>query len=192
MEFIYGSIEEVGFYQFYPVIPCIVVSYDGKRLNGMTAAWHTALSFEPPLYGVSISPKRFTFEIIERAKEFTINFLNFDRVELYAIFGRISGREFNKFEKFGIETLPSKKIKTPILKDAYAAYECELYDQVESGDHHIFVGKIVGVHIKKGAFDIRGLPILENIDPAFYLGKDHYIKFDRYTIKKVGREDLGV
>jgi len=50
--------ENIGeFTQHYPKMAVIVTSSSKGKDNAMTAAWHSSISRNPPLYGVSISPK---------------------------------------------------------------------------------------------------------------------------------------
>lgn len=168
-------------YHPYPVVPCIMIVKCEDKINGMSVAWHTPLSFSPPLYGVLVSPKRYTYELLIKGKTFTINFLDYSKKEWYAIFGRISGRERDKIKDFNVELIPSESIDTPYMKDAYAVYECKKIKQVKTGDHILFVGEIVEIHEKKEFFTEEGLPELKNLKPTFYLGKDHY-----FTFKKIG------
>jgi flavin reductase (DIM6/NTAB) family NADH-FMN oxidoreductase RutF len=78
----------------------------------MAVAWHTAISFKPPLYGVSISPKRFTYQLIVDSKEFGVNFLPFEAAELIASMGGSGGQEIDKFQNFNIAK--SKPVKTVV------------------------------------------------------------------------------
>ena len=48
--------------------------------------------------------------------------------ELVASVGGSKGEEIDKFQRFGIATEPPTKTTVPILKDAYAAYECGLFN----------------------------------------------------------------
>ena len=59
------------FQYFYPYTVALVGTQAGSQVNFMSCAWHTALSFEPPLFGVLISKKRFTHGLISGAREFT-------------------------------------------------------------------------------------------------------------------------
>lgn len=183
--------EKVGrFLQHYPK-PATVVTVKAKgRENALAVAWHCALSFEPPLYGVAISPKRFSYELIVEAKEFAINFLTIESARLIASVGRTSGRELDKFERFQIATEKPIKISAPILKDAYAAYECKLVEHHTYGDHEWFVGEIVAVHYQKEAFDEHEVINLEKIKPAFYMGNDLYAELRKIAVYHIGREEI--
>ena len=177
-------------YGFYPTIPCIVLVKSKEKINGLTIAWHTALSAMPPLYAISVSPKRYSYNLIKEAKEFTINFVPFEKSFLFGIFGKISGKEMDKIKTFDIEIEESKKIKTPILKDAFISYECILKNEIETGDHFLFIGEIVGSHEKEEFFE-EGIPNLKVYEPCFYLGKDFYAKAKIGFIKhKISREEI--
>jgi len=167
-------------YHPYPVVPCIIIVKHNNKINGMSVAWHTPLSFSPPLYGVLISPKRYTYELIVQAKDFTINFVDFEMAKLYAIMGRISGRDRDKIKDFNIELAESSKVNSPYLKGAYAVYECLKHRQVKTGDHIMFVGEIVETHENEEKFTEKGLPDMKKLKPAFYLGKDNY-----FTLKDI-------
>lgn len=187
------KIKEKGFnlYGFYPVVPCVVLVKEGERVNGLSVAWHTALSADPPLYGILISPKRYSYEMIKKAKEFTLNFLPFEKSFLFSIFGRISGREMDKIKSFKVELEESKKIKTPVLKDAFIAYECILNQEVKTGDHSLFIGEIKASHEREEFFNDNNIPDLKVYEPCFYLGKDIYAKARMgFLTQKIGREEV--
>ncbi len=153
----------------------------------MTAAWHSAISFKPPLYGVSLTSKRFTYKCLAESREFGINFVPFERAPLAAAIGGISGHQVDKFERFNLEKDKSAKTTAPVLKDAYAAYECKLVDSRPYGDHIWVVGEIVAVHITDEAFTKEGVLELSKIKPLFYLGSDFYVSTDKETIRYIKR-----
>ena len=180
--------EDVGkFNQHYPKIPAIVTASARGRHNAMTAAWHSSISFRPPLYGVSISPKRFTYQLIIESKEFGINFIPFERASLAASVGGISGQETNKFRRLNIKKRKPSRTKAPVLKDAYAAYECKLIDCKTYGDHVWVVGEIVAVHFVEEAFSPEKILDLEKIKPLLYFGSDFYVTIDKNSLSFIKR-----
>lgn len=183
--------KDFNLYGLYPVVPCIVLVKSEDKINGLSIAWHTALSASPPLYGVLVSPKRYSYEMIKQVREFTINFIPFEKSFLFAVFGRISGKEMDKIKTFKIELEKSNRIKTPILKDAFIAYECLLREEIETGDHFLFVGEIVGSHERENFFEENKIPNLKVYEPCFYLGRDFYAKAKIGFLKqRVGREEI--
>ena len=168
--------EDIGaFSQHYPKVAVIVTAQAGGRANAMAAAWHTSISFKPPLYGVAISPKRFTYQLIAESKEFGVNFLPFAKAELIASVGGSKGYEIDKFQMFNIARDKPVKTAVPILKAAYAAYECKLVDDRGYGDHRWLVGEIVAVHLLREALTPEETLDLEKVSPILYLGHELYL-----------------
>ncbi|MDI6815023.1 MAG: flavin reductase family protein [Dehalococcoidales bacterium] len=180
-----------GFHQHYPKIATIVTAHAKGRDNAMAVAWHTAISFSPPLYGVSISPKRFTYRLIVDSKEFGVNFLPFEAAELVASVGGSKGREVDKFHKFNIAKDESVRTAVPILKAAYAAYECKLVDDKGYGDHRWLVGEIVAVHWQKEFFTSEEILDLDKIYPILYLGRELYLTTAKDRLRSLDREVYG-
>jgi flavin reductase (DIM6/NTAB) family NADH-FMN oxidoreductase RutF len=163
-----------GFSHHYPRLATIVTSHARGRDNAMAVAWHAPLSFNPPLIGVAITPKRFSYKLILEAGEFGINFLPLEKAELIAAVGGSSGGEGDKFHKFRIKKEQPLKTSVPILEDAYASYECKLIEHRTYGDHEWFVGEVVATHFSEEAFTENGLLDLGRIAPALYLGAELY------------------
>ena len=181
--------EDIGaFSQHYPKVAVVVTAQAGGRDNAMAVAWHTSISLKPPLYGVSISPKRFTYQLIADSKEFGVNFLPLAKAELIASVGGSKGYEMDKFRRFNIARDKPVKTAVPILKDAYAAYECKLVDDRGYGDHRWLVGEIVAVHWLREAFTPEETLDLGKVSPILYLGHELYLttaKDTRYLDRKV-------
>ncbi|MFW6126406.1 MAG: flavin reductase, partial [Chloroflexota bacterium] len=123
--------------------------------------------------GVSIAAKRLTYELILEAGEFGINFVPMSKAEVVAAVGGSSGRLVDKFDKFGLQKDEALKTSQPILKDAYAAYECRLVDQRTYGDHVWVVGEVLATHYDDEIFTTQGL-VMERFSPALYLGGEKY------------------
>jgi len=153
----------------------------------MTVAWHSSISFKPPLYGIAIASKRFTYQLITESREFGINFIPAGKASLAASIGGTSGQQMDKFERFNIEKERSLKTTAPILKDAYAAYECKLVDSKLYGDHIWVVGEIVAVHFLEEAFTPAEVLDLDKIKPLLYIGSDFYASTDKNSVSFVKR-----
>ena len=176
------------FYQYYPTVVVVVTAHSGDRDNAMAAAWHSPISRDPPLYGVAITPTKFTFKLAMESGEFGINFLPLDKAHLIANVGGSKGEKIDKFETFGIAMERGIKTGVPLLGDAYAAYECRIVDHHKSlGDHDWIVGEIVAIHMDEEAFTQDQLLNLERLNPALYLGRDRYVAPDKGSLRLVER-----
>ena len=180
--------EAIGkFSQHYPKVAVIVTASAGGKDDAMTAAWHSSISFKPPLYGIAIAPKRFTYQLITESREFGINFIPSKKASLAAAVGGTSGQQMDKFERFNIQKEKPLKTTAPILKDAYAAYECKLVDSKSYGDHIWIVGEIVAVHLLEEALTPAEVLNLDKIKPLLYLGSDFYASTDKNSVNFVKR-----
>ena len=180
--------EDIGkFSQHYPKMAVIVTASARGRDDAMTAAWHSSISLRPPIYGVAVTTKRFTYQLITESQEFGINFISLEKASLAAAIGGTSGKKMDKFESFDIKKERPLKTTVPILKDAYAAYECKLLDSKPYGDHLWIVGEIVAVHFLEEAFTAAEVLDLDKIKPLLYVGSDRYASTDKSSIKLIKR-----
>ena len=111
--------------------------------NIITIDWHMPTSFNPPLYCISISKSRFSLKLLNISKCFSINFLssNFEREVM--ICGTTSGVNTDKFKSTKLTPLDCVKIDTKYIKEAESVYECEVINEIDTGDHILIIGKII-------------------------------------------------
>ena len=144
----------------YPMrVVLVSASAEGKD-NIMTAAWCFPLSMDPPMFGISMTRKKFTYELIQKSKKFAINIPGDDLREETIFCGRNSGRDVNKFEKL---TKEEGKTGTVLVKECLSSIECEYVDEFETGDHVTVVGKAVNVVKRKegkGLYHLGGDELL--------------------------------
>ncbi len=162
------------FARHYPSNVAIVTTRTETEQDAMAAAWHSNISSNPPLLGVSISPKRHTFKLLEESKKFAMNYVPSEKATISAQTGGVSGRDRDKFEMFDLLVEEKSELDLPILKDAYAAYECKLHSQHTIGDHEWFVGAVLFTHYEEDAFNEDQMLLTDRISPTMYLGFDHY------------------
>lgn len=181
-------IEGAGeFYSYYPKLVAIVTAHHEGKENAMTAAWHSPISFSPPLYGVFISPKRFTHQLILSSHEFCINFLTLERAEIAARIGGVKGAETDKFTLLNLKKDKALKVSAPILRDSYVSLECRVKERRAYGDHDLFVGEVVVTHFIKDLFLPKGIIDLKKIKPALYVGADSYVSVAPESLKFIDR-----
>jgi flavin reductase (DIM6/NTAB) family NADH-FMN oxidoreductase RutF len=120
----------------------ISTEYKGKA-NIMAAAWCFPLSADPPLFGVAISKKRHTYEMIKKAGSFSINTVAEDMKQGMFICGTKSGKDIDKFKETGWTKENGKTALS--IKEAPLSIECKLENEFETGDHIVFVGKVMNV-----------------------------------------------
>jgi flavin reductase (DIM6/NTAB) family NADH-FMN oxidoreductase RutF len=187
-----GVAENAGeFYQHYPRAATIVTVNNKGRKNAMAVAWHCPVSFKPALYGIAVAPKRYTYRMIAESRQFVVNFMPYEKAENIAEVGGSSGSFTDKFIEFNLAEDQAVKMDVPILKDAYAAYECNVIDDRLFGDHTWIIGEIVAVHAARDVYKENGILDLNLIRPAFYLGGETYCSADRESVRVYDREKYG-
>ena len=179
------------FYQHYPRVAAVVTVNSEGRKNALPIAWHCSISFKPPIYGIAVSPKRFSYNMILQSKKFAINFLPYEKIELIAALGGCSGGFTDKFTEFNLAEDEALKLDVPILKDAYAAYECAVIDSRVFGDHAWIAGEVKAVHVAEELLQDNGVLSLHLVRPALYLGGDTYCSTDQDTVKHLDRDQAG-
>lgn len=120
-----------------------------EKVNGMTAAWVSQVSFQPLLLMASIAPERFSYDLIKQAGYFAVNTIDEDLENYAATFGFRSGRDSDKFQGVSYSEAPNG---SPILEGAVAFCECKVIDTFPAGDHTLFIGEVVaGKLLKKSS-----------------------------------------
>ncbi len=118
-----------------------------KREDAVLASWVNQCSFDPPMISVMLATARPARVLVEASGSFIINVLGKDSETLM--------KYFFKAPKEGESIFKGLKTKrglngAEILTDALAYLECELEAQTQTGDHVLYVGKVVGGNILKG------------------------------------------
>ncbi len=179
-----GNIDRYYHYAFPMQTVLVTCNDETGKTNIITLAWHTPLSQNPPLYGISISPKRYTHDMIEKTREFIVNFIPYSYVEAAHYCGTHSGREIDKICTTGLTLIPSKKLHVPRIKEGYAHLECTLTQSIPLADHTFFVGEVIAVSADENAFR-DDLLRTDLIHPLYYIGENSYTTLDRVKRKNL-------
>lgn len=118
----------------------VITTKWSQKLNGMSAAWVSRASEQPFLVMASVYKKNYSHDLIKSSRIFAVHYLREGQQKLAIHFGKQSGREVDKFLKVPYFT---EKTGAPILKDCLAYLDCRVIDQMESGDHTIFLGEVL-------------------------------------------------
>lgn len=169
------SAQTSRFFGYYPGTVALVTAEHAGTRNVLSVGWHTALSAEPPLYGVAVGRERATHPLIVGSGRFGVNFLPFAAARAVQGAGVLSLHDLglhdggDKFARLGLETLPDAGLA---LAGAYLHYACEVAEVVPTGDHDLFVGRVAEVRFDPAHYDAAGLFVGE---AAVYLGRSAYV-----------------
>lgn len=121
----------------------MVTSALGNKQNIMSAAWITALDFDPPKVVVIIDKNNYSKELIQSSGEFAILVPSKAQAKQVLEVGATTGREIDKFITFNLTTLPSKTIHAPLITDCLACLECKLIPEAHNQDKYdLYIGEV--------------------------------------------------
>lgn len=134
----------------YPeqIVLAIAKDPQGKH-NPIAIGWTMITSHQPPMLAISVGLKRHSLRAIRHSCEFVICFPSSTMGDDVLYFGTKSGRDEDKLAARGTKTQPATVIDSVLLSDAVANFECRLESELQTGDHVIFVGRVVASHMNE-------------------------------------------
>jgi flavin reductase (DIM6/NTAB) family NADH-FMN oxidoreductase RutF len=112
----------------------------GPRATGMLSSWVMQAGFDPPMVSVSIKLGRYVCDWLTEGQPFVLNVLGQSQTNLMRHFSK--GFEAGEQAFEGLDVTHCAR-GVPILKQAIGHVECEPVRHVDSGDHRIFLAKVV-------------------------------------------------
>lgn len=138
--------------------PVVLVStMNDTKANIMTMSWHMMVDFEPPILACVISNRDFTFDIVSKTKELVINIPTIELAEKVVACGNTSGRNIDKFKKFGLTASKATYVQAPLITECYANLECKLIDTKMSETYNIFICEVMKAWIDSARTNSRTL-----------------------------------
>ena len=130
-----------------PVV--LLTTADTKRPNVMAMSWHMMIDFKPPLVGCVVSNRDYTFGILRKTKECVINIPTVELIKQVIGCGNTSGRNIDKFRKFGLTSSAASQVKAPLIDECFASLECRVIDTGMVHKYNIFILEVVKAWIDR-------------------------------------------
>ncbi len=101
---------------------------DDEKVNTMTIGWgNFGFQWKTPTVEVMVRESRFTKAALDKNMEFTLTFPTDSSAKpALGYCGTKSGRDTDKIKDCGIDIIPSKKIKTPVVSFSGLVFECRV------------------------------------------------------------------
>jgi flavin reductase (DIM6/NTAB) family NADH-FMN oxidoreductase RutF len=131
----------------FPVVMATVESNGSKNI--ITLGMVHVFSFDPPIVGIGVSPRRHSFQMLKDSGEFVINIPTKELVPQTLFCGIKSGNKIDKFKETGLTPVPGEAVKAPLIGECPVNLECKVVKETEVGDHVWFLGEVVKAHIKE-------------------------------------------
>ena len=130
-------------YLTHPAKIAVVSSKCENKTNLITLEWFMRTSINPPMFAISIGKTRFSHKCLEENRYFNICFPAKEMKNFTIISGKYSGKNTDKLTLSNEDYFAGRYRKLPIFSNAVANFECETITQITSGDHIIYVGKVI-------------------------------------------------
>jgi len=117
-----------------PVV--LVTTHDGHRDNVMTITWTMVLDFSAS-FAITTGPWNYSYAALKKTKECVIAIPTVDMLDTAVGIGTCSGREEDKFQKFGLTRAKATHVRAPLLEQCLANIECRVVEIIEP--HNIVV-----------------------------------------------------
>ena len=113
-----------------PVVLVSSYNLETQQPNLMTISWTIALDFNHHI-ALCTGPWNYSFDLIMKTKECVVAIPPASMAETVVKIGDISGKDCDKFEKFGIKQLEAEKTDAPLIDGCVANLECKVVDFVK-------------------------------------------------------------
>ena len=134
--------------------PVVIVSAaHGGRENCMAVAWNMALDFTPPKLAVVLAADTFTRELVEKSGELVVQVAPRRMLDAIEGIGNCTGRDVDKWEKFGLGRAKAGKVKAPLVEGCTAWLECKVLPEPAIAEKYdLFVVECVAAWADDDAF----------------------------------------
>jgi flavin reductase (DIM6/NTAB) family NADH-FMN oxidoreductase RutF len=120
----------------------VITAEVDEEVHGMTANSFVSVSLNPKLVLVSVDKKAKILRFIQESKKFAISFLSVDQQTVSMRFaGQLKVEQPFNFGRFS---------EMPVVKDSLATITCTVYNEVDAGDHVLFIGEVNNLKVKEG------------------------------------------
>ena len=113
------------------------------RANVMTLSWHMMVEFEPPLVACVVSNAGYSFAALRATRECVIAVPALELAPKVVKVGNCSGRDTEKFARFGLAALPAARVAPPLIAECFANLECRVADTRLVSKYNLFVLEVL-------------------------------------------------
>lgn len=183
--------DRVLYSTFRPVYPSptgLITSVDAAgKPNIITLGEVFNLSIRNPvIVGIAIAPARYSHQLISQQREFVVNLPPAELMPTVWACGQCSGRNTDKFERFGLTPIPATHVKPPLIAQCPCNIECRVLSVQTIGDHDLFQGEVLAVHVSPEILDESGRMDPSRLSSTVMTGCGFFALGDPITHHRIG------
>jgi flavin reductase (DIM6/NTAB) family NADH-FMN oxidoreductase RutF len=175
-----------------PIALVTTLGADGV-VNAAPFSMFNMLGEEPPIVMISINRLqdgvlKDTAANIARTGEFVVHLADENIAEQMHRCGERLPPHVSELDIVGFTTLPSNAVKPPRIAEAPVAFECTLWETLETDSRQIFIGQVRWMHARDELIDTDTWRVrLQNYFPVGRFGASFYVKTrERYALAAQG------
>ena len=175
----------------YPSPAALITSVDAAgKANIVTLAEVFNISIaKPVIVAIAIRPATYSHTLISETQEYVINLPPASLLAQVDGCGSISGRDqINKFERFGLTPLPADEVSPPLIAECPVNIECRVMSRHTIGDHDLFLGEVLAVHVDDDKLDASEKLMTEKLDMLVYVTGEYWSVGKRLEYLRFSRE----
>jgi flavin reductase (DIM6/NTAB) family NADH-FMN oxidoreductase RutF len=163
-----------------PIALVTTLGADGT-VNAAPFSMFNMLGEEPPIVMISINrltdgTLKDTAVNIPREKEFVVHLADEAIAQQMHRCGERFSADVSELDEVGFTALASSRVKPPRIAEAPVAFECVLWETLETTSRHIFIGKILMLHARDELIDPDAWRVrLQHYFPVGRFGASDYI-----------------
>ena len=201
MEIDFSAITE---YQRYKLMASLIVPRpialvttlgpDGTA-NAAPFSMFNMLGEEPPIVMISVNrlgdgSLKDTAANIVRTQEFVVHLSDEAMAEKMHRCGERLPPDISELAHVGLTAAPCTDVAPPRIAEAPVAFECRLWETLETESRQIFIGRVLRLHARDGLIDTERWRVrLQDYFPVGRFGASFYVTTrDRFSLEK----DAGV
>lgn len=179
----------------YP-LPAVIVTVGATpdEWNPITIAWTGTVCSDPAMCYISVRKERYSYDILMRNMEFTINLTTTSMSRATDWIGVRSGRDYNKWKETGLTPIPGEKVASPTIVESPLSIECRVKSATDLGSHTMFLAEVLNVRADSrwidkdtGKFQLEKSGIMAYCHGQYFELGDMIGKFG-FSVKKSGSD----
>jgi len=176
-----------------PIAWVSTISAEGKTNLAPFSFFQGVCANPPTLMFVPVNNrqggKKDTVRNIEALPEFVVNLVPRALAEQMNACSALLPYGESEFEKFGVVSAPSERVRPPRVAAAPVAFECRLLQVVNIGEGplaaHVIFGSILVAHVRDDVLGPNGKPDVAKLDLIGRLGGEAYTTTrDTFSIER--------
>ena len=172
-----------------PIALVTTLSEEGT-VNAAPFSMFNMLGEEPPIVMISINRLRDgalkdTAANIVRTGEFVVHLSDEAMAQKMHGCGERLPPEQSELARVGLTSLPSSAVAPPRIAEAPVAFECTLWETLETTSRQIFIGRVLRLHARDELIDTQAWRVrLQNYFPVGRFGASFYVTTrDRFSME---------